>query len=371
MLPEIVDAITDPLHNDRSTLAALALVSTGWVSASRQHLFYKVELVPHTWDGNQFLAILQSPFCSIASSVRELDLNAFGPRKSERCDSYDGAALARSLAERLPQIRSLSVSLHGLPESPTLFVFPLLTSLTVVMTWVQYRSHFLQVILAHPLLEKLIIHGLHIADESPLPSSLRRQEFAPLLKVFNLTADLPADLAELFIPHNDESREFTIDFVVSCYDHMIRLRRYISLAGSSLRHLHINFLPCWTMSPLPSYNLFSDLPNLQSLELIVYCHSRVTASWLTAILDGVTVPLENIKIEFDAESEEDLDTVDWHQLDIEIVRWRDSLKGAIMLHRNLATARSNQSLSTSWKALMEARLPKSASRGLLRAEENQ
>ncbi|RDB29950.1 hypothetical protein Hypma_013913 [Hypsizygus marmoreus] len=72
--PENIDVIIDHLHADPATLRACSLVSRGWVSSSRYHLFSSVTL--DNWNGPSFLALLQSPSGpDIGALVQHLSLH--------------------------------------------------------------------------------------------------------------------------------------------------------------------------------------------------------------------------------------------------------------------------------------------------------
>ncbi|KAK7045010.1 hypothetical protein R3P38DRAFT_2609354 [Favolaschia claudopus] len=79
---ELVDAILDFLHDDRSSLCTSALVARRWLPASRYHIFQRITLnnVFSTHrvfrDSAQgFLDLCDSPHCSIVSSIQDVILD--------------------------------------------------------------------------------------------------------------------------------------------------------------------------------------------------------------------------------------------------------------------------------------------------------
>jgi len=68
----MVDTVIDHLHDDRQALAAAALVSRSWVSASRYHLFSTLQA--SNFNVKLLCELLDNPHCTFTSLVKELQL---------------------------------------------------------------------------------------------------------------------------------------------------------------------------------------------------------------------------------------------------------------------------------------------------------
>ncbi|KAJ7763225.1 hypothetical protein DFH07DRAFT_813152 [Mycena maculata] len=81
---ELIDAILDFLHDDRQSLLHSSLVTRKWVPATRHHIFERI-VINHFFAGHRcrghrdnahrFLAICDSPHCTILPSVRNVLVN--------------------------------------------------------------------------------------------------------------------------------------------------------------------------------------------------------------------------------------------------------------------------------------------------------
>ncbi|KAJ7583854.1 hypothetical protein C8J56DRAFT_193781 [Mycena floridula] len=71
MLPqELIELIVDECQHDRRSLAAFALVSRGWLAASRRKLFRCITLEPRNYEG--FQTVLNSSFCTFLDVVERI-----------------------------------------------------------------------------------------------------------------------------------------------------------------------------------------------------------------------------------------------------------------------------------------------------------
>jgi hypothetical protein len=73
--PELLDQITDHLHNDRRTLLCLGLTSRQTLIRSRFHLFSELEFNPHNGGDKKFdmfFALLEAPWTSFTNVVESL-----------------------------------------------------------------------------------------------------------------------------------------------------------------------------------------------------------------------------------------------------------------------------------------------------------
>jgi hypothetical protein len=110
--PEIVDAIIDHCHTDRPTLASCSLVSRTWLTTSRFHLFEHPTLTSTNCD--DFLALLDTPRCTVKSQVRAVTMFGTGWR-------HLAQAIARVVAlETLTALHLLGLALEFLQPFPIL-----------------------------------------------------------------------------------------------------------------------------------------------------------------------------------------------------------------------------------------------------------
>lgn len=70
---ELIDNIMDHLHDDKHTLTRSSLVCRAWLPSTRYHLFRSVFLQSHT--AGRFLALVDSPHCTILNFVRNLRID--------------------------------------------------------------------------------------------------------------------------------------------------------------------------------------------------------------------------------------------------------------------------------------------------------
>lgn len=69
---ELVDAIIDYNHDDKTTLLASTLVSRQWTRASRHHVFTEVK-ISHQ-NARELIGLLASPHCTFSAALQSLDI---------------------------------------------------------------------------------------------------------------------------------------------------------------------------------------------------------------------------------------------------------------------------------------------------------
>ncbi|PSR74010.1 hypothetical protein PHLCEN_2v10194 [Hermanssonia centrifuga] len=111
---EMIDAIIDHLHDDKTALSKCALVSPAWLPSAHHHLFHTLRvLVPRESGFTSFFQFIVSSSPSVCESIVVFELG--GPGSSfgdlETFSELDLDAF-RSVLSRMPNLTSLS--LHGL-----------------------------------------------------------------------------------------------------------------------------------------------------------------------------------------------------------------------------------------------------------------
>ena len=114
--PELLDRITDHLHNDKPTLLRLGLTSRQTLIRSRLHLFSEVEF---NKDGeikfDIFLALLEAPWTSFTNAIESLHVKElFLPRGYKHLPNKD---FPRILAN-LPNLKTLRLTSILWPDIP-------------------------------------------------------------------------------------------------------------------------------------------------------------------------------------------------------------------------------------------------------------
>ncbi|KAF4617754.1 hypothetical protein D9613_006047 [Agrocybe pediades] len=99
---EMVEIIIDCLHNNRETLASIALVCRAWVSRSRYHMFKALQ-VPKGQKLSKICDILTDKQCTFLSSVQELHIEA----SQDACRSKPSPEYMDLLGPHLPKLKSV------------------------------------------------------------------------------------------------------------------------------------------------------------------------------------------------------------------------------------------------------------------------
>lgn len=365
--PEILDVIIDYNHDDKKTLAALSVVCKGCLPSARQHLFYKLRLLP--CDTGRILDTLRSPGCGIAPCVQHLSM--VGSSKASHSFMWI-VYLVRSLAPLLPRLHTLRLLMTTFPRAllrlpRPIFILPSLKHLHMVLTRLQSPNHVYEIIRHHPLLESLHISHMRFADDSSL-SVTQQEQIAPNLKAFTFrhTFDAFRGIDDLLIPRDDPSRDFQLGLTVSSHGDAEALERYVHQAGSSLHTLHLKILhdPFRTSvaSLLPD-GLLARNPRLRTLDITFSVYGTETTSWLFDLLRGTAVPLEAIVIEISTMEEAHLGLIDWHELDMVLVGQIQTLKKLVL--DVLLIPQGPHGTHNALCLPVDARLPECHLRGLL------
>jgi hypothetical protein len=127
--PELIDAIIDLLHDDRSALATCALVRRSWVPASRHRLFSRFTIINPSTCG---LAsdIFFPATCTIAWAVQHLELCNTGVYNRTIYNSRGTDAL-REIIGKISSVTRLSLRESNIVDGAAIFsyVAPLLRNL--------------------------------------------------------------------------------------------------------------------------------------------------------------------------------------------------------------------------------------------------
>ncbi|KAF8963804.1 hypothetical protein BDZ97DRAFT_976535 [Flammula alnicola] len=106
--PELLDRITDHLHNDRLTLLALGRTSKQTLIRSRLHLFATLEFNDSDKKFDAFLALLEAPWTSFTYAVESLHLKErFHPRLTYK---YRPTRNIPRITANLPNLKTLRLT---------------------------------------------------------------------------------------------------------------------------------------------------------------------------------------------------------------------------------------------------------------------
>jgi hypothetical protein len=174
--PELLDQITDHLHNDRPTLLRLGLTSRQTLIRSRFHLFSKVEFNHHTNGDRQldmFLALLEAPWTSFTNAVESLHIKElFRGRGYKHLPNKN---LPRILAN-LPNLKTLRLtSLYWPFIPPHIREFFLQTNIVdLQLDFVEFANHPEKIdiveifVRLQPSMKSITLYNLQFYDE-PMP----------------------------------------------------------------------------------------------------------------------------------------------------------------------------------------------------------
>jgi len=88
---ELIEAIIDHLHDDAQSLCRCALVSRTWVARTRSHLF-DGKIALNVWNHGRFISLLESPHCTVTSSIRSLLIDGRDDSTTDIADAVEPPA---------------------------------------------------------------------------------------------------------------------------------------------------------------------------------------------------------------------------------------------------------------------------------------
>ncbi|KAF8970808.1 hypothetical protein BDZ97DRAFT_1405098 [Flammula alnicola] len=257
--PELLDRITDHLHNDRPTLLRLGLTSRQTLIRSRLHLFSELEFNKGgDRQFDMFLALLEAPWTSFTNAVESLHVKElFLPRGYKHLPNKN---LARILAN-LPNLRTLRLTSLLWPYIPPhirdLFFQTNIADLqldSVAFATYTYRRAEIDImelfvrLSLHPSLKSITLYNLQFDDEvipnlSQHSSTFRRRfhlkslDTSSLLLLKDVWDPLRANDLDItvesfhvrLVPMTRSNREAYIPF----------FSRFLRRVGPSLHHIFI------------------------------------------------------------------------------------------------------------------------------------
>jgi hypothetical protein len=229
--PELHDVVIDHLHSHKSSLAACSLVCKAWVPSSRLHLFEYVFVRPH--EINSFLALLTSPLCTMATSVRQISLS-----------KTDNVLLAvRRLAVALTKVQHLALS--NSPFDPDYFgaqAFKGLSRLTLMSMRFSSISQLFDALCSLPRLEGLTISNAEVSYRPTIPSLFSPEipRSPPILRKLWLTTSQTVQILEWLLQYPQSYRAISdITVGVEKPDEVPIVSKFLQALGSALEELHI------------------------------------------------------------------------------------------------------------------------------------
>jgi hypothetical protein len=256
--PELLDQITDHLHNDKPTLLRLSLTSRQTLIRSRYHLFSELEFNPGNGGDkhfDMFLALLEAPWTSFTNAVESLRIKElFG----EYYKHLPNKNFPRILAN-LPNLKTLRLMWMYWPFIPPhIREFFLQTNIVDLqldsIEFTKHQSDKIDIVelfvRLQPSIKSITLYNLQFYDQ-PIPN-LSQHSFT-FRRPFHLTT---LDTCSLLLLKDvwDPLRANDLDITVESFH--VRLAplawrdkavytpffsRFLRQVGPSLQHIFIKF----------------------------------------------------------------------------------------------------------------------------------
>jgi hypothetical protein len=243
--PEIFDQIIDHLHADTKVLHSCALVCRSWLPATRHHKFQSVRLHSNNFDA--FLDIIKSPWCSILSNVRHLDLTEGRGRFAYEKKWLNGA-LPHLRVFRLYSVTSLTVeeldweALSIESRQVLLSAFPGLQSLSISYSCFGEFHRLADLLCAFPALKDLHLYAVQCGDDKDV--ALTSLQACPLstLRKLEVHAGPVSSLLPWILSSNPAPHLSDVDFGCVVGGKAVQTtKRFLEALGSSVEHLKFCF----------------------------------------------------------------------------------------------------------------------------------
>ncbi|KAF9460698.1 hypothetical protein BDZ94DRAFT_877759 [Collybia nuda] len=229
---ELTDLIIGHLTpDDTDTLAACALVGRNFLSSSRALLFHTITL---TTPGVKFHQLVASPYCSLASRVRCLQLVMNRPRFMD----------LSSLLAFLRSVSSLSIDTvcQGLAiHIPILRPSPALALITVIKlrgTRFQSFNNLATFLCSFPTLQTITLMCLTWEGVLPQNSNLTLAKSLDTIHIFSNSGSI---FEWILSTPSPLSRLTTLIVGDVSGNDALTLYKFITVTGITLRHLSVGF----------------------------------------------------------------------------------------------------------------------------------